>query len=146
MTTTPLATWPQVATDDGFTALVAAADKAGLVPALTDATASLTVFAPTDAAFDTLATSLGFADAGAMVAALDGPTLAKILTYHVLPTRQDAAAIDRRRRHAGHAVQLPRRRRRRRWPSTPLGGVEADRRGAQRGHRHHAPTWPRATA
>jgi uncharacterized surface protein with fasciclin (FAS1) repeats len=83
----------QVATDNGFSALVAAADKAGLVPALSDPTASLTVFAPTDAAFDTLAVSLGFADAGAMVAALDGPTLAKILTYHVLPARQDAAAI-----------------------------------------------------
>jgi uncharacterized surface protein with fasciclin (FAS1) repeats len=83
----------QVATDNGFTALVAAADKAGLVPALTDANASLTVFAPTDAAFTTLATSLGFADANAMVAALDGATLAKILTYHVLPARKDAAAL-----------------------------------------------------
>jgi uncharacterized surface protein with fasciclin (FAS1) repeats len=83
----------QVATDGGFSALVAAADKAGLVPALADETASLTVFAPTDEAFDALATSLGFADAGAMVEALDGATLAKILSYHVLPTRQDAAAI-----------------------------------------------------
>lgn len=83
----------QVATDNGFTALVAAADKAGLVPALSDPSASLTVFAPTDAAFGALATSLGFADANAMVAALDATTLAKILTYHVLPSRKDAAAL-----------------------------------------------------
>ena len=83
----------QVATDNGFTALVAAADKAGLVPALSDPGASLTVFAPTDAAFDALATSLGFADANAMVAALDAATLAKILSYHVLPERKDAAAL-----------------------------------------------------
>ena len=83
----------QVATDNGFTALVAAADKAGLVPALSDPGAGLTVFAPTDAAFDALATSLGFADANAMVAALDAATLAKILSYHVLPERKDAAAL-----------------------------------------------------
>jgi transforming growth factor-beta-induced protein len=82
-----------VATNAGFTALVAAATKAELVPALTNESVSLTVFAPTNAAFNSLAVSLGFADAGAMVAALDGPTLAKLLTYHVLPTRQDAAAL-----------------------------------------------------
>jgi uncharacterized surface protein with fasciclin (FAS1) repeats len=40
-----------------------------------------------------LATSLGFADANAMVAALDGPTLAKILTFHVLPTNESAAEL-----------------------------------------------------
>jgi uncharacterized surface protein with fasciclin (FAS1) repeats len=91
----------QVASDGGFNALVAAADKAGLVPALTDETASLTVFAPTDEAFNALATSLGFTDAGAMVEALDGATLAKILSYHVLPTRQDAAALV-----AGGATQV----------------------------------------
>jgi len=83
----------EVATSAGFSSLVAAATKADLVPALTSESASLTVFAPTDAAFNSLAVALGFADAGAMVAAVDGPTLAKILTYHVLPTRQDAAAL-----------------------------------------------------
>jgi uncharacterized surface protein with fasciclin (FAS1) repeats len=83
----------QVATDAGFSSLVAAADKAGLVPALSDPAASLTVFAPTNEAFDMMAQSLGFADATAMVVTLDGPTLAKILSYHVLPTRKDAAAI-----------------------------------------------------
>ncbi len=89
----PPGTLAEVAGDAGFSSLVAAATKAGLVPALTSASADLTVFAPTDAAFTTLATALGFADSGAMVAALDAPTLAKILSYHVLPTRKDAAAL-----------------------------------------------------
>jgi uncharacterized surface protein with fasciclin (FAS1) repeats len=81
------------ATARGFTALVAAADKAGLVPALSASGSSLTVFAPTDAAFTALATTLGFASASAMVAALDGPTLAKILQYHVLPMKKLAADL-----------------------------------------------------
>lgn len=89
----PPGTLAQVATAGGFNALVAAADKAGLVPALSGSSASLTVFAPTDAAFTSLATSLGFASANAMVAALDAPTLAKILQYHVLPTKKLAADL-----------------------------------------------------
>ena len=83
----------QVAQQQGFTALVAAATKANLVGALSDPSASLTVFAPTDAAFTSLATTLGFASATAMVTALDGPTLAKILQYHVLPTKKAAADL-----------------------------------------------------
>ncbi len=90
---TPRGTLAEVATSAGFNALVAAADKAGLVDELSDPNADLTVFAPTDAAFTALATSLGFADANAMVAALDGPTLAKILTFHVLPTNESAAEL-----------------------------------------------------
>jgi transforming growth factor-beta-induced protein len=86
-------TLAEVATSAGFGALVAAADKAGLVAALSDPKADLTVFAPTDAAFNSLAKSLGFADANAMVTALDGATLAKILTYHVLPTNETAAEL-----------------------------------------------------
>lgn len=89
----PPGTLAQVATAAGFNALVAAADKAGLVSALSGANANLTVFAPTDAAFTSLATSLGFANANAMVAALDGATLAKILQYHVLPTKKLAADL-----------------------------------------------------
>ncbi len=89
----PPGTLAQEATEAGFSALVAAADKAGLVPALADSSATLTVFAPTDAAFTSLATTLGFASAEAMVTALDGPTLAKILQYHVLPARKSAADL-----------------------------------------------------
>jgi transforming growth factor-beta-induced protein len=83
----------EVATEAGFSALVAAADKAGLVGALSDPGAGLTVFAPTDEAFTALATSLGFASATDMVNALEGETLAKILSFHVLPTRQSAADL-----------------------------------------------------
>ena len=89
----PAGTLAQEATARGFSALVAAADKAGLVPALSSGTSSLTVFAPTDAAFTSLATTLGFASATAMVTALDGPTLAKILQYHVLPSKKLAADL-----------------------------------------------------
>jgi uncharacterized surface protein with fasciclin (FAS1) repeats len=86
-------TLAEVATSAGFDTLVAAADKAGLVSALSDPRNNLTVFAPTDEAFTSLAKSLGFADGDAMVAALDGPTLAKILTYHVLPTNENAGEL-----------------------------------------------------
>ena len=86
-------TLAQEAQARGFSALVAAADKAGLVPALSADASNLTVFAPTDAAFTSLATTLGFASADAMVKALDGPTLAKILQYHVLPTKKLAADL-----------------------------------------------------
>jgi uncharacterized surface protein with fasciclin (FAS1) repeats len=89
----PPGTLAQVASANGFTALVAAADKAGLVPALSASTSNLTVFAPSDTAFTSTATALGFASAGAMVAALDAPTLTKILQYHVLPSRKLAADL-----------------------------------------------------
>jgi uncharacterized surface protein with fasciclin (FAS1) repeats len=83
----------EVAQANGFTALIAAATKAGLAPALTDAKASLTVFAPTDAAFGSLAKQLGFSDATAMVTALPASALASILSYHVLPTKKTAADL-----------------------------------------------------
>jgi uncharacterized surface protein with fasciclin (FAS1) repeats len=83
----------EVAQANGFTALGAAVTKAGLSAALTDSKASLTVFAPTDAAFGTLATQLGFANATAMVTALPASALASILTYHVLPTKKTAADL-----------------------------------------------------
>jgi uncharacterized surface protein with fasciclin (FAS1) repeats len=93
-------TLAQVATSNGFTALVAAAVKAGLDDDLAAAAANLTVFAPTNAAFNNLATTLGFADATAMVTALPAPALASILSYHVLPARRTAAEIT-----AGGATQ-----------------------------------------
>jgi len=77
----------------GFTALLAAATKAGLDDELAAANANLTVFAPTDAAFASLATSLGFANAGAMVTALPATALASILSYHVLPAKKTAADL-----------------------------------------------------
>jgi uncharacterized surface protein with fasciclin (FAS1) repeats len=83
----------QVAQANHFNALAAAATKAGLVSTLSNVSASLTVFAPTDAAFTALATQLGYASATALVEALPASALANILSYHVLPTRKTAAAL-----------------------------------------------------
>jgi uncharacterized surface protein with fasciclin (FAS1) repeats len=93
-------TLAQVAGQQGFSALIAAAQKAGLDDELAAASANLTVFAPTNAAFNSLATTLGFADATAMVTALPAPALASILGYHVLPARRTAADLT-----AGGATQ-----------------------------------------
>ncbi|MDH4480512.1 MAG: fasciclin domain-containing protein [Rhodoferax sp.] len=90
----------EVAQANGFSALGAAVDKAGLTTTLTDPDANLTVFAPTDAAFGALANQLGFSDAGAMVAALSAADLTKILTYHVVPGTRYAADLK-----AGAATQ-----------------------------------------
>lgn len=83
----------QLAQAQNLNALVTAATKAGLASTLGNASANLTVFAPTDAAFNTLAVRLGFTDANALVNALPANTLASILTYHVLPTRKSAADL-----------------------------------------------------
>jgi uncharacterized surface protein with fasciclin (FAS1) repeats len=90
----------EVAQTQGFTALLAAATKAGINNTLTDANAQLTVFAPTDAAFADLAKRLGYADANAMVTALPAGALQSILTYHVLGTKKMAADLK-----AGGATQ-----------------------------------------
>ncbi|OYR44267.1 fasciclin domain-containing protein [Halorubrum sp. Eb13] len=73
---------------DGFDVLVAAVKKAGLAGALRG-NRQLTVFAPTDAAFDDALESLG-ADS---LAEVDDETLANILTYHVVPGRRKANSI-----------------------------------------------------
>jgi uncharacterized surface protein with fasciclin (FAS1) repeats len=88
-----LANIDQVAQEQGFSALVAAATKAGLVSALGATNGQLTLFAPTDAAFENLATSLGFANATAMVEALPASTLNSILSYHVLPARKTGSDL-----------------------------------------------------
>jgi uncharacterized surface protein with fasciclin (FAS1) repeats len=83
----------EVAQKNNFTALLAAVNKAGIASTLTAPSANLTVFAPTDAAFSTLATQLGFSSATAMVTALSASDLAKILTYHVVPGTKYAADL-----------------------------------------------------
>jgi transforming growth factor-beta-induced protein len=90
----------EVAQEQGFSALVAAAAKADLVDTLADDAADLTVFAPTDAAFAELAAQLGFADAAAMVEALPADALRSILSYHVLAGGKTAADLA-----AGDATQ-----------------------------------------
>jgi transforming growth factor-beta-induced protein len=83
----------KVAEERGLSALLAAATKAGLADELADNSARLTVFAPSNAAFNTLATQLGFADANAMVFALPASALASILSYHLLPSVKNAATL-----------------------------------------------------
>ena len=88
-----LSTIDQAAQQRGFTALLAAASKAGLAAPLADSSSQLTVFAPTNAAFNNLAIALGFADASAMVNALPATVLKDILSYHVLASRKTAADL-----------------------------------------------------
>jgi len=95
-----------VAGSKDFTLLLMALKAASLVDTFADASASLTVFAPTDAAFVALARALGFKGTNkakayaAIVAALtklgDGdpiPLLTSILKFHVTAGRVPAAAL-----------------------------------------------------
>ena len=66
--------------DANFSILVEAVTKAGLVGALSNPTADLTVFAPTNAAFQSLLTELGYASLDAVPA----DALKNILLYHVI--------------------------------------------------------------
>ncbi len=52
-----------------------------------------TVFAPTDTAFEDLASQLGFDDASAMVDQIDKSLLAQILTYHVVAGNNTSANL-----------------------------------------------------
>jgi len=76
-----------------LSALLAAVSKAGIASSLTASNANLTVFAPTDAAFNTLATQLGYADATVMVNTLSAEALTKILQYHLLAGAKNADAL-----------------------------------------------------
>ncbi|MDR7131548.1 putative surface protein with fasciclin (FAS1) repeats [Algoriphagus sp. 4150] len=67
-----------------FTQLVAALTRAGLVDAVSgDSDDDLTVFAPTDAAFEDLYTALGVSG----VDEIDVDLLTDVLMYHVVPAR-----------------------------------------------------------
>lgn len=76
----PVETVVDVAIDNNFTTLTTAVVTAELLPALTNPLALFTVFAPTNAAFDNLATALGTDIAGILA----NPELADILLYHVV--------------------------------------------------------------
>lgn len=67
--------------NEDFSTLIAAVDAAGLQDALADREATLTVFAPTNEAFEAALTALGLT-AEELLA--DTETLTSILTYHVL--------------------------------------------------------------
>ena len=76
----PNETVVDAAIDNNFTALTAAVVTAELVPALTNPFEEYTVFAPTDMAFNNLASDLG-TDLNGLLAL---PTLGDILLYHVV--------------------------------------------------------------
>ena len=81
-----------VAGDENFSTLLAAVEAAGLTEALADPDATLTVFAPTNEAFEAALEALGLT-AEELLA--DTETLTSILTYHVLGevvTSSDLAA------------------------------------------------------
>jgi uncharacterized surface protein with fasciclin (FAS1) repeats len=71
------------------TTLVAAVVEARLLPDLTNPFASLTVFAPTNTAFDNLATALGTDLAGVLA----HPQLTDILLYHVVGSEVVSTAL-----------------------------------------------------
>ncbi len=76
----PFETVVDVAIDNGFTTLTTAVITAELLPALTDPYNLFTVFAPTNDAFDALATELGTDLTGILAL----PNLADVLLYHVV--------------------------------------------------------------
>jgi len=78
----PVETVADIAIDNGFSTLVTAVVTAELLPAVTNPFATLTVFAPTNTAFDNLAIALGVNLNGILAL----PQLADILLYHVLGT------------------------------------------------------------
>ena len=85
----PYETVVDVAIDNGFTSLTTAVVTAELLPALTNPLGTFTVFAPTDQAFDDIATALN-TDINGLLAL---PNLADILTYHVLGAEVVASGV-----------------------------------------------------
>lgn len=73
-----------------FTTLLAAVETAELTDALNNAEATLTVFAPTNDAFNTFIEENGFADANAL---LESELLADVLLYHVIGATVPSSAI-----------------------------------------------------
>ncbi|NRA42320.1 MAG: fasciclin domain-containing protein, partial [Pseudomonadales bacterium] len=82
--------------DDLSSLVTAVSAFEDIATALSDPDADLTVFAPTNAAFDGLCETLGVDGTGdtcvtGLVDALTADTVADVLTYHVLGNRVDAA-------------------------------------------------------
>lgn len=84
----------QVASNNFFSTLVAAVEAAGLTDALTDENASLTVFAPTNAAFEAALADLGITAEDLLS---DTDLLTQVLLYHVMDGEllaEEIAALD----------------------------------------------------
>jgi transforming growth factor-beta-induced protein len=86
----PAETVVDIALGAGFTTLATAVTEAELLPVLTDPFATLTVFAPTNDAFDDAVAALGISINDLLAL----PNLADILTYHVLGTEVLSSAIN----------------------------------------------------
>lgn len=84
-----------------FSTLVTAVTTAGLANTLNGA-GPFTVFAPTNAAFD----KIPAAQRGALMAPAGRADLTKVLTYHVVPGRVDAAALTRQIQAGGGSATL----------------------------------------
>lgn len=85
----PSETVVDVALDNGFTTLTAAVIEAELLPALVDPFAEFTVFAPTNQAFDNLASDLGVTVNDILAL----PNLGDILLYHCLGSEVLSTAL-----------------------------------------------------
>lgn len=85
----PRETVADIAIDNGFSTLVTAIATAELLPTVTDPFATLTVFAPDNAAFDDAVAELGITIADLLAS----PDLSDILIYHVLGSEVDAASV-----------------------------------------------------
>jgi uncharacterized surface protein with fasciclin (FAS1) repeats len=81
------------AADPQFSILVEALTKTNLVGLVADPDADLTVFAPTNAQFEDLFTTLGVADVDGLITALGVDGVANVLAYHVLGAEVKAADV-----------------------------------------------------
>jgi transforming growth factor-beta-induced protein len=78
--------------DARFSILVDALGRAGLVQTVAT-TPNITVFAPTNDAFNSLFNQLGVADLDGLISALGVEAVTNVLTYHVLGARVPAANV-----------------------------------------------------
>lgn len=76
-----------------FSILVDALDRTGLLSVVTDESASLTVFAPNDAAFQSAFQTLGVADLDELEDVIGNAGLKNVLLYHVLDAEVMAADV-----------------------------------------------------
>ena len=83
--------WQLAQSNPDLSLLAAAVETAGLVDALNDPQANLTVFAPTNAAFEALLAETGLT----LEQLLASPALSQVLLYHVLGQTVFSAALKR---------------------------------------------------
>ena len=80
--------------DPELSTLLAALQATGLDAVVDDDNANLTVFAPTNQAFDALLVALGVTDLNGLVSELGAEAVTEILKYHVIGTEVMSSAIN----------------------------------------------------